>query len=147
MFGLLKEKLAGLGAEAARYRDKQTAEAVVAVMTGVAFADGELEEGEKAKMTQAWRSHPIMSQFELGVLTGKFSQLSGQFALDTDLGLDACLKELEDIKAAPMEKRVVVMRLGIAAAKADGEIEPAERAFLQRCAQTLGIDLREVGLA
>lgn len=148
MLGFLKEKLADLQGAAERFRDKETAEAVVAIMTGVAYADGELEDSEKAKMSQAFRTHPLMSQFDTGQLMAKFSELSGQFALDVAIGQDACLKELKDVGTrAPMEKRVVILRLGVAAAKADGEIEPAERDFLRRCAETLNVQLAEVGLA
>ncbi len=147
MFGLLKDKLGDLTATAGRFRDKETAEAIVAIMTGTAFADGELEEAEKKKMVAAFRTHPILSQYDAAILTRKHEELASQFGLDTDLGLDACLKELRDVGSkAPAEKRQTILRLGVASAKADGEIEPAERAFLSRCADALGVSLADVGL-
>jgi tellurite resistance protein TerB len=147
MFGAFKERLADLQAAGARFRDKETAEAIVAVMTGVAFADGELEEAEQRKLAAAFQHHPILSQFDTAVLTDKFDQLVKQFSLDTDLGLSACLKELKDIaRRAKHEQKIIVMQLGLASAKADGEIEPAERAFLARCADSLGVRLAEIGL-
>lgn len=147
MFGFVKDRLSDLQATAARFKDKETAEAIVAIMTGVAHADGELEDAERKKMMQAFSGHPILSQYEISVLTKKFSELCGQFSLDTDLGLDACIKELQDVGSrATQEKRITILRLGIATAKADGEIEPAERAFLARCCSTLGVQASEVGL-
>lgn len=147
MLQYFKDRMSNLQAGAARFKDKETAEAIVAIMTGVAYADGELEQEEKAKMAKAFTINPILAQFDFSVLKVKFDELAGQCEFDADLGLDACVKELKDVGSnAPMEKRVTIMRLGVASAKADGEIEPAEHTFLARCAQTLGVQLSEVGL-
>ena len=147
MLAFFKDKVADLKAGAARFRDKETAEAIVAVMTGVAFADGELEDAERRKLTAAFSADSTLAQFDQRVLAAKFDELSRQFSLDIDIGLDACLKELQDIaRRAKQEQRILVMRLGVMTAKADGEIEPAERAFLNRCGEVLGVELSEVGL-
>lgn len=147
MFGFLKGKLDDIAAEAKKFGDKQTAEAIVAVMTGVAHADGMLEDGERKKITQAFATHPVLKIYDTKVLNAKFSELSVQFGLDTDLGLDACLKEIQDVaRKASSDNRVAIMRLGVMAAKADGEIEPAESAFLVRAAEVLGVNARDFGL-
>ena len=147
MLKFFKDRINDLQAGASRYKDKETAEAIVAIMTGVAYADGELEKEEKAKMAGAFRINPILSQFDFSTLTKKFDELSAQCEFDADMGLDACLKELKDVGSnATMEKRVTIMRLGVASAKADGEIEDKERQFLARCGEVLGVQLSEVGL-
>lgn len=147
MLGFLKERLGDLQAGAQRYKDKETAEAIVAIMTGVAYADGELEDAEKKKMAAAFKTHPILSQFDMSILTKKFDELASQCDFDADIGMDACLKELKDVgSSGAMDKRITILRLGVASAKADGEIEDEERKFLARCADTLGVQLSEVGL-
>lgn len=146
MLNFFKERAADLQAAASKFRDKETAEAVVAIMTGVAYADGELEDAEKQKMAKAFTIHPLMKQFETSLLTAKFTELSTQCDFDSAIGQEACLKELRDTARAPMEKRITIMQMGVAAAKADGEIEAAERDFLAKCANTLGVQLSEVGL-
>ncbi len=147
MFQFFKDRMSDLQAGVSRYKDKEAAEAIVAIMTGVAYADGELEKEEKAKMAGAFRINPILSQFDFSILTKKFDELSNQCEFDADIGLDACIKELRDVgNNATMEKRITIMRLGVASAKADGEIEDTERQFLARCAAELGVELSEVGL-
>ena len=147
MLQFFKDRMSDLQASASRYKDKETAEAIVAIMTGVAYADGELEREEKAKMAGAFRINPILSQFDFSVLTKKFDELSNQCEFDADVGLDACIKELKDVGSnATMEKRITIMRLGVASAKADGEIEDKERQFLARCGEVLGVQLSDVGL-
>lgn len=147
MFGFLKGKIDDIAAEAKKFGDKQTAEAIVAVMTGTAFADGTLESEEKAKLVAAFKINPILKQYPTAVLIAKFNELAEQAEFDNDTGLDACIKEVQDVaRSANDEKRAAIMRMGIAAAKADGEIEPAERAFLARVANVLGVNARDFGI-
>lgn len=148
MLNFFKAKLDDLSAAASKFRDRETAEAIVAVMTGTAYADGELEASEKQKLASAFRIHPVLKQYDTSILTNKFADLSTQFDLDVDVGFDACISELRDMtrQGASEEKRIAVLRMGVAAAKADGEIEDAERAFLVRCANTLGLSPSQVGL-
>jgi tellurite resistance protein TerB len=142
--------LSGLSKQAAdlvgNYRDRETAEALVAIMTGCAWADGEFEEGERVKLRQAFSAHPILSKFNVAQLTGKFDQLNKGFALDVDDGLENCLAELDDIVSAEEPKKRAVMRMGLMIAKADGEVEPAEKAFLAKCARRLLLEPSEFDL-
>lgn len=131
---------------ASRFNDKQTAEALVAIMTGCANADGELEDTERKKLAQAFDKHPILSRFDKSVLNRKFVQLNEGFVLDVDEGLAMCLKELDDVADAAQDKREAIMRMGKAAAAADGDVEPAERVFLTKCAKRLYLDPAEFGL-
>lgn len=148
MFAALRNKLADLSADYARFNDRETAEAIVAVMTGAAYADGQSEDAEKAKLIRAFQVSPVLKQFDQGVLLAKHRQLAEQFEFDTDMGLDACLKELADVAKArkPEEQRIAILRMGIASANADGEMEPAEVAFLKRAAGALEIAPGQVGL-
>ena len=49
MFDFFKNAASDLQAAASKFRDKEAAEAVVAIMVGVANADGEFEPEEKKK--------------------------------------------------------------------------------------------------
>ncbi len=148
MLNFFKAKINEGFAELAKFNDKESAEAVVAVMCGTSHADGELEDAEKKKFIAGISVNPILKQFDQSVLIGKWSSLSAQFDFDTDIGLDACIKELEDVKrrGTPEEKRIAILRMGVASAKSDGEIEPAERAFLLRASAALDIAPSQIGL-
>ena len=148
MLGFIKAKFGDLEAAAAKFRDKETAEAVVAIMCGTSYADGELEDAEKKKLIGAFKVNPVLKQYDTSMLLGKFNELAEQCDFDRDVGQDACLKELADVagRGASEEKRLAILRMGVASAKADGEVEEAERAFLARAAQTLGLQLSQAGL-
>jgi tellurite resistance protein TerB len=143
MLNFFKSKLADIQAEVSKFNDRETAEALVAIQCGTAYADGELEQAEKTKLMA-----PILKQFDQSMLLAKFRELADQCEFDTEIGQDACVKELEDVrrKGASEEKRIAILRMGVMAAKADGEIEQAEVAFLRRAAGALGLSPSQVGL-
>jgi tellurite resistance protein TerB len=148
MLSFLKAKWNEGLAEYTKFNDRETAEAIVAIMCGTAYADGEMEMKEKNKFKDALSVNPILKQFDTSVLISKWDALSRQCEFDTDVGADACVKELTDVskRGANEEKRIAILRMGVAAAKSDGEIEPTERAFLSRAATALGIATDQVGL-
>jgi tellurite resistance protein TerB len=147
MFNFLKAKAFDLAAAANKFKDKETAEAIVAVMTGTAYADGTLEPEEREKIKAAIKVNPVLKQFDASMLTTKFFALSEQCEFDPDFGKDMCLKELKDVgQHAPEEKRIAILRMGVAAARADGEIEDDEVVFLRRACSALGIAPSQVGL-
>jgi tellurite resistance protein len=131
---------------ASRYQDRQTAEALVAVLIGAAMADGEKEAGEIEKIRAAFTKHPVLKQYDSSFLNKKLTDLLDGFSLDTAEGLSGCLKELRDIADKPSDQREAVMRMGAMIAKADGEVEGSERDFLRDCAATLYLDPAKFGL-
>ena len=147
MFGTIKSLLGDAQAAYAKFNDKETAEGIIAVMVGTAYADGELEASEKDKIVKALRVNPILKQFDQSILIAKFNELDEQCQFDAGVGQDACVKELrEAAKGAPEEKRIAIARMGVAAAKADGELEPAEADFLRRACEALSVSPSQVGL-
>ena len=144
--GKLDDTVASFNTGVAKFKTRETAEAIVAIMTGVSFADGAFEPEERKKMVQAFTKHQILSQFDFSVLKRKHDELVDVFDLDIDEGLVACLRELQDVVKAPQEQREAILRAGVMLAKADGEFEEEEKAFLRRCAKTLGLDSAEYGL-
>lgn len=148
MLGFLREKINAGAAEFGRFRDKEAPEAVVAIMTGASYADGELEASEQAKLAKAFGVNPVLKQFDASVLLAKFNELKEQYEFDVGIGEAAALKELRDLAAqgAPEDKRLAVLRMGMAAAMADGELEDAEAAFLRKAAKALGLHASQVGL-
>jgi tellurite resistance protein len=147
LFSSITAKFADVGAAYTKFNDKEAGEGVVAMMVGTSNADGEFEPAEKAKFVKALEVNPILKQFDKSVLLTKARELQDQFDFDTDMGIDACLKELREAsKGASEEKRIAIARMGVAAAKADGEVEPAELAFLTKACAALNLTPSQVGL-
>ena len=90
----------------------------------------------------------MLKQFDTSVLLAKYRELAEQYEFDTGIGEAAALKELRDLagQGAAEDKRLAVLRMGMAAAMADGEIEETEAAFLRKAASALGLHASQVGL-
>lgn len=148
MLNFFKTKLAEFETLAAKYTDKETAEAIVAIMTGASFADGHMDDQEKGKLISALKINPILKQYDTSVLLAKHRELAEQLEFDIGIGVDACLKELKDVvkRGADESKRIAILKMGVASARANGDIGEAEREFLTKAAQELGLQLSQAGI-
>jgi tellurite resistance protein len=143
MMDWLRSRFGDLSSGIDRWRDTQTAEAIVAIMCGATYADGQADPEERQKFAQACRINPVLKQYEAPVLLRKWEDLAVQCEFDHVTGLDACEKELRDISGKKLEQREMVLKLGMVAARAKGGAEPSpeEMAWLTRCARTLGVEM------
>ncbi len=75
-------------------------------------------------------------------------ELAEQLEFDIGIGVDACLKELTDVvkRGADESKRIAILKMGVASARANGDIGEAEREFLTKAAQELGLQLSQAGI-
>ena len=138
MFGFRK-KTRKVATEIKKFEKRDLAQAVVNAAYLVAFADGECEVSEKAKIEQVLRNQPALAAF-----TSEINSISaviiGQLDTNFKIGRRAALREIEDVKHDTREAEDV-MDVAIAIAEADGEIEPAERKVLEEIANALGLRL------
>lgn len=140
MFGnIFKRKAAEVGAAVHKVENRDFMEAVIGIMVLVAYADGECETQELDKLTQVIDTLPELQGFgpELGKTVNKFV---GYMNIGFDLGKNRIMKELRDIKADERQKEDI-LALGMVAAAADGDVEPAERAILEQVAREFGLKL------
>lgn len=145
IFGsLFGKKAASVKNELAKVENRDLMEAIVAGSILVAYADGECEEAELAKMEQVINALPELQHFggEISETIGRFqSILEAGFRL----GKLKVMKELEDIKGSD-DDRQLVFNVVLTIAEADGEVEPAEVKVLKEIGQRLNINLREYEL-
>jgi tellurite resistance protein len=133
--------------QADKFASKQNAEAVVAIMYGAVRSDGKFEDVEKAKLELAFAKHPILKKFTKEDHIRFIQQkLAGGFEWDVTDGLESCLKEVRDIRNKLPEEKIAVIRAGVVAANADGNLDAGERAFLLRCCDAAGVSAGDVGL-
>ena len=145
MLNFLKDRLADLKAGAAKFaRDRDFAEGTMAVCAMVANADGQVEPEERRKIGQFIRASDYFQGFDHTELVNLFERYSGFYEWDAEIGHDRCLKEIGQVRGD--EKRLLIVRVGMAIARADGELEPAERDAMQRVCRVLGLDPTEFGL-
>lgn len=145
-FGFFKQSAADAAAAIDRYNDKESAEAMVAILLGTSYADGDLEPAEKTKIVDNFKKNPLLKKYDYNVLQTKYNFLMGAFDLDVIEGEEACLKELREVAKSPIEKKQAIMRAGAMAAKADGDFEESEKVFLGKCCDALGLTRSDFGL-
>ncbi len=155
VFGWIQSKVEGgkswMDETSARLGSKEDAEAIVAVMTGVAFSDGELEEAEKQKLFKSFGAHPVLSKHSSMDLGKKYKEIISAYDIDIEVGKAAVRKEFQDVlskmgSSPDRERALGILRMGVAAARSDGEIEATERDFISELATMAGIQPKELGL-
>lgn len=145
IFGsLFKKKANGVKQELAKVENRDLMEAICAGSLLVAYADGDCEEEEIAKMEQVISSLPELKHFG-GEISETIGRFHGILEAGFRLGKLKVLKELEDIKASD-DDRQLVFNVMLTIAESDGEVEPAEIKVLKEVGQKLGINLREYEL-
>lgn len=143
MFGLLKKAVkAGAKEVQADYsKNRDYLEAVCAACALVAFADGDIEDSERAKAVRILTGHQTLGKMYQQSEIEQVAEAMFKRAKDAS-GRQALARELDDIKgregAAQMAEDVYLIALDIA--HADGELEPEEEAILKKIAARLGVD-------
>ncbi len=139
MFGIFKKKTRRAAAEIKKFEKRDLAQAVINAAYLVAYADGECEASEKAKIEQVLRNQPALSAFtsEINAIS---ATITGQLDTNFKIGRRAALREIEDVKHDTREAEDV-LDVAVAIAEADGEIEPEERKVLEEIAGVLGLRL------
>ncbi len=134
MFGIFKKKTRRAAAEIKKFEKRDLAQAVINAAYLVAYADGECEASEKAKIEQVLRNQPALSAFtsEINAIS---ATIIGQLDTNFKIGRRAALREIEDVKHDTREAEDVLD------VEADGEIEPEERKVLEEIAGVLGLRL------
>ncbi|MEE1918451.1 TerB family tellurite resistance protein [Pseudomonas asiatica] len=144
MFGL--KKLFGKGREAraamAKLENRDLLQGIVYGCFYVAAADGEIEPAELDKIDRLLRNEPKLQGFgaELGNLIDKakadFNEGGARI-----IRMNA-ERELADLAHTPGDAETVINFM-LTIAEADGEIEPAEVAVLERAAGKLNLRLKD----
>lgn len=138
MFGFRK-KVRHAASEVKKFEKRDLAQAVVNAAYLVAYADGECEPSEKAKIEQVLRNQPALAAFT-SEINGISSTIIGQLDTNFKIGRRAALREIEDVKHDTREAEDV-LDVAVAIAEADGEVEPEERKVLEEIANILGLRL------
>lgn len=141
MLGLFNKAKAGLAEAVAKVKNKEFMEAAMAGCALIAAADGEIETTEKAKLAKFIERSPELAVFDRTLLIGTFNRFADQLDFDFFMGKDACMKEIRQIPGD--EQKVLCLRLLVAIAGSDGEIEPAERKVIGEVAGALGLSVGE----
>ena len=131
-------------AELAKVENRDLLQAIVGGALLVAYADGECEDAELAKLDKTINALPELQHFG-SEISETINMFRMQFETGFRIGRQKAMKEIEDLKASPDEK-LLCFNVMVTIAESDGEIEPEEVKVLKEVASMLGINLRDYGL-
>jgi len=144
MFGFIK-KMKGAGAELAnksiKAENKDLMEAMVSAAALIAFADGELEDEELAKIGKIIDSSKALEAFGTEA-TQYLDKQCATLEASYRMGRLDVMKEIADCKGNKDESEMVLI-MAIEVAFADGEMEPEEEKELTAIAGKLGLKLAD----
>lgn len=145
MSKFLGKKTAEVKANLQKIENKDFMEAIVGACILIAYADGDCEESELKTMESVISANDQLKHFggEISTTISKFHTL---MQAGPRIGKMKILREIADLKADEKGKEEVFVT-AITIAEADGEIEPQEQVVLKEIGQTLGLSLKDFGLA
>lgn len=128
-----------MNSELKKFRSKDLLQAIVAGSTMIAYADGMVTAEEKQKLLGFVRSSEQLSVFESDKVIETFNQYLTRFDFDATIGTGEALQKIGAFKGKPEAELIV--RVCLAIAKADGNIDDKERQALGQICQSLGLDI------
>ena len=128
-----------MNSELKKFRSKDLLQAIVAGSTMIAYADGVVTAEEKQKLLGFVRTSEQLSVFESDKVIEFFNQYLTRFDFDATIGAGEALQKISAFKGKPEAELIV--RVCLAIAKADGNIDAKERQALGQICQSLGLDI------
>lgn len=132
-----------MNSELKKFRSKELLQAIVAGSTMIAYADGVVSAEEKQKLLGFVRTSEQLSVFESEKVIETFNQYLTRFDFDATIGTGEALQKIGAFKGKPEAELIV--RVCLAIARADGNIDVKERQALGQICQTLGLDINNFG--
>ncbi len=134
----LQKKTRRASAEIKKFEKRDLAQAVINAAYLVAYADGEREASEKAKIEQVLRNQPTCPR-----LRQKLMRLAQPLSVSwiRTLKLVVVRRYVRSRMKHDTREAEDVLDVAVAIAEADGEIEPEERKVLEEIAGVLGLRL------
>lgn len=140
MFGFGK-KAAAARAGMAKMENRDLLQAIVYGSIYVAAADGELETAELDKIEMILSNTPQLQGYG-SELSNLVDRAKKDFAVGMRVLRQNAEQELGDLQHTPKDA-LTTLNIMITIAEADGDIEPAEMAALERAAKLLGLNLKD----
>ena len=133
---------AQLKTQAGKFKNKEFANATMAMCGLIAAADGSIDASERSKVAALITSNDVLSIFPASELRDRFDHYCDKLSSDFDFGKVEAIQALGKVKKKPAEARAVI-QIGIIIGGADGDFDSSERAMVRAACLALGIDPNE----
>lgn len=138
--------LGNLFNRAKKIQNRNVMEAIVAGALLVAAADGTIEKSELEKMTKLLQANDNLEAFKGREINKVISKFESVLEADFGVGKKRMLDEISDIADNDDHAQEVLLTM-LAVSKADGEVEPEEKAVILEVCRALRLDPKDYGLA
>lgn len=143
MFSKIKagmdKAMAGLAAEASKFKNRSFMEAVVASCAMVSAADGSISSEEKNKMMGYLRNSNELKHFDVNEVIAFFEKMTTSFSFDAAIGKAEALKVIGKLRGKEDQGRLMV-RVACAIGAADGDFDAKEKAVIHEICRDLGLN-------
>ncbi len=145
----LKERVADMSAQAktqvGKFKNKDFANASMAMCALIAAADGTISADERRKTAGFIGSNDVLSIFPASELLEKFTHFSSKLEADYDFGKVEAIQALSKLKSKPDAARAVI-QVGIIIGGADGDFDADEKRAVREACNAVGIAPSEFDL-
>lgn len=128
-----------------QYKNKNFADATMAVCALVAAADGTIDAEERRKTANFISSNDTLAVFEVSQLQQTFNSFCDKLNKDFDFGKIDLLQVISKLKKAESQARAAI-QVGIIIGNADGDFDDDEKNIVREICRSLGIDQSEFDL-
>jgi tellurite resistance protein TerB len=134
-----------LKAKSGQFKNKEFANASMAMCALIAAADGSIDNAERAKVSGLITSNEALKVFPPAELTQKFDFYASKLQSNFDFGKLEATQTIAKLKTKPDQARAVI-QIGIIIGGADGNFDDYEKAAVRDACHTLGIPPAEFDL-
>jgi len=143
--GRAQDMTTQLKAKTDQFKNKEFANASMAMCALIAAADGTIDNAERAKVSGLITSNEALKVFPAHELTQKFDFYASKLQSNFDFGKLEATQTIAKLKAKPDQARAVI-QIGIIIGGADGNFDDHEKAAVRDACHTLGIPPAEFDL-
>lgn len=140
-----QEMQSQLVSQVKQYKNKNFADATIAVCALVAAADGNIDAEERRKTAGFISSNDTLAVFEVSQLQKTFNEFCDKLTNDFDFGKIDLLQVISKLKKSQPQARAAV-QVGIIIGKADGNFDEDEKKVICDICLALGLDKSEFDL-
>ncbi|MGC0362092.1 tellurite resistance protein TerB [Rhodococcus sp. 27YEA15] len=140
-----KEMNSQLATKTGQFRNKEFANASMAMCALIAAADGSIDESERAKTAALIASNEALAVFPPDELRQKFDWYCSKLSSDFEFGKVEATATIAKVKSKQDQARAVI-QIGIIIGGADGNFDQYERAAVRDACFAVGIAPAEFDL-
>jgi tellurite resistance protein TerB len=145
----LKDRMTDMSAQAktqaGKFKNKDFANASMAMCALIAAADGTVDPEERRKTAGFIGSNDVLSVFPASELQERFTHYTGKLEADYDFGKVEAIQAISKLKSKPDAGRAVI-QVGIIIGGADGDFDANEKLAVKEACNAAGIAPSEFDL-